>query len=147
MGAVRLDDITIVPLKRIEVTGGDVMHAMKKADPGYHEFGEAYFSWAKKRHIKAWKLHTRMILNLVVPVGEIRFVFIDPADPTKFRVEDIGISNYARITVPPGIWFGFMGIAEQDSLLLNIANIIHEPDETVKEDVSFFSYNWMANHS
>jgi len=142
MGTISVDDIKIVSLKRIEVPGGDVMHAMKKSDPGYENFGEAYFSWAKKDHVKAWKLHTRMTLNLVVPVGKIRFVFVSPNDPTAFRVEDIGTSNYVRITVPPGLWFGFKGLVEEDSLLLNIANIIHEPDETVKEALSFFSYNW-----
>ena len=146
MGTVGLKDIITVPLRRIAVTGGDVMHAMKKGDPGYNEFGEAYFSWAKKGHVKAWKRHTEMTMNLVVPLGEIRFVFVSPQNPEEFRVEDIGASNYTRITVPPGIWFGFTGISEQDSLLMNIANIIHAPDESLKKTVSSFSFNWLIHN-
>ena len=58
--------------------------------------------------VKAWKQHRRMTLNLVVPVGNVRFVFL--ADEGKAqREETIGVSNYVRLTVPPGVWFGFQG--------------------------------------
>jgi len=142
MGPISIDDIIITPLQRIQVIGGDVMHAMKKLDQGYVGFGEAYFSWVQHQYVKAWKLHTKMTLNLVVPVGEIRLVFVSPDNPLRFRTENIGTNNYSRITVPPGLWFGFQGIAEQDSLLLNMANIVHEPDETQRKEITSFSYNW-----
>ena len=143
MGSVKLDEIIITPLKKIEVVGGNVLHG---SDTGFQGFGEAYFSWVQKGFVKAWKLHTRMTLNLVVPVGKIKLVFLSPVEPARFRVEIIGEENYARITVPPGLWFGFQGVAEKDSLLLNIANIIHEPEETQRKDIESFSYNWMNVH-
>ena len=146
MGTVTVEAVNIVPLKRIGVEGGDVMHAMKNSDPGYKGFGEAYFSWVACGYVKAWKLHTRMTLNLLVPVGEVRFVFVSPDKPERYRVEDIGTSSYSRITVPPGLWFGFQGLSESDSLVLNLANIIHDPAETVREKISFFPYKWVNNH-
>ena len=49
-----------------------------------------------------------MTLNLIVPVGEIRFNFIEVENGKiiKNRSEfTIGQSNYCRITVPPLIIF------------------------------------------
>ena len=139
---VSVNDILITPLKRIEVTGGDVMHGLKNTDAGYQGFGEAYFSWIEKDCVKAWKQHTRMTLNLIVPVGEIRFVFFSPDDVSNFRTEIAGVSRYVRITVPPGLWFGFHGIGEGQSLLLNVANIQHEPEEVHREMLTVFPYDW-----
>jgi len=142
MGIVTVDDIIISPLKKIEVQGGDVLHGIKVSDAGYNGFGEAYFSWVIQDHVKAWKLHTRMTLNIVVPVGEIQFTFTSPDAPGLFRTEVIGIANYVRLTVPPGLWFGFKGVTAGYSLLLNIASIEHEPDETLKKGITDFDFNW-----
>ena len=40
----------------------------------------------------------------------------------SFREEEIGASNYSRITVPPNIWFGFR-MSDKLSLALNLANL------------------------
>jgi dTDP-4-dehydrorhamnose 3,5-epimerase len=141
MGAVTLEQIRVTSLKRIPVLGGDVLHALKRTDDGFLDFGEAYFSMVEFGAVKAWKLHRRMTLNLVVPVGEVRFVFF--AEDGKTRREDtIGISNYARLTVPPGIWFGFQGLEAPFSLILNVADIPHEPDEVERKPLEGFDYRW-----
>ena len=131
MGAMKLADILVTPLRQIETAGGDVLHAMKQTDAGYTGFGEAYFSWVSAGAIKAWKRHTRMTMNVVVPVGQVRFVFrcINADGADEFRVEDIGTNRYARITVPPGIWFGFQRLHAHQSLVLNIASIAHDLNE------------------
>lgn len=136
-----LDDVVLTPLARIEAIGGDVLHAMKQSDAGYAGFGEAYFSWVSGGAVKAWKRHMRMTMNLIVPLGRVRFVFrVDDVD--EFRVEEIGVNRYARITVPPGIWFGFQGLAEPQSLVLNIANIPHDPKEIQRRALTDISYGW-----
>jgi dTDP-4-dehydrorhamnose 3,5-epimerase len=137
VGTVNLDQIIVTPLKRIAVSGGDVLHALKCSDSGYQCFGEAYFSIIEHGVIKAWKMHREMTLNLIVPVGEVRFVFVS-SDFKQRREECIGIANYARLTVPPGIWFGFEGLASPSSMLLNIANIIHDPNELERIDIPEF---------
>ena len=136
-----LDDIIITPLARIATAGGDVLHALKQSDAGYAGFGEAYFSWVDAGSVKAWKRHTRMTMNVVVPVGQVRFVFrLDGTD--DFRMEEIGVDRYARITVPPGIWFGFKGLSAPQSLVLNLANIPHDPDEVERLALSEIKYDW-----
>ena len=118
------------------------MHALRASDDGFNGFGEAYFSWIEKGAIKAWKCHRHMTLNLVVPLGEVRFVFNLPGGNHEFKVQDIGELNYARLTVPPGIWFGFEGKATGKSLLVNFADIVHDPNEVLKKQKSEISYKW-----
>lgn len=132
--------IIVTPLKRVPVAGGDVLHAMKRSDPGFVDFGEAYFSQIEQGAVKAWKRHLRMSLNLVVPVGAVQFVFVDDEGAT--REEVVGLDRYARLTVPPGIWFGFKGLVAPYSLLLNVADIPHDPAEIERKDMGAFMFDW-----
>lgn len=141
MGETSLKDIIITPLARIPTAGGDVLHALKQNDAGYSGFGEAYFSWVEAGSIKAWKRHTRMTMNVVVPVGQVRFVFcLNGA--RKFRIEEIGVDRFVRITVPPCTWFGFQGFASPQSLVLNIADVPHDPSEVERLALSDIKYDW-----
>jgi dTDP-4-dehydrorhamnose 3,5-epimerase len=136
-----LDDILISPLACIQTEGGDVMHAMKKSDAGFYNFGEAYFSWVDAGVIKGWKCHTQMTMNIVVPIGQVLFVFYSK-DTDRFKVESIGVDRYVRITVPPGIWFAFKGLRSSQSLVLNIASIEHNPNEVNRLELSKIKFNW-----
>lgn len=144
MSVASVDDVCVTPLKRITTPGGDVLHALKASDPGFRGFGEAYFSWVAPGAVKAWKCHLRMTLNLVVPVGLVQFVFHGQDQQHVFRTEIVGESRYARLTVPPGIWFGFQGMGGAPSLLMNLADIEHDPDEVLRKTVSEFDYDWNA---
>ena len=142
MGVVSLTDILVTPLRRIPTIGGDVMHALKDSDDGFNGFGEVYFSWVEQGAIKAWKYHQHMTLNLVVPLGEISFVFHIKDQENCFRTETIGEEQYIRLTVPPGIWFGFQGRGSGQSLLMNLADMVHEPDEVIRKKTSEIVYKW-----
>jgi len=141
---MNLENILVTPLQRIEIAGGDVLHAMKQGDEGFVGFGEAYFSSITFNAVKAWKRHLRMTMNLLVPVGQVRFVFHvkDACGDVRFLTQVIGEGNYARITVPPGIWFGFKGMAASQSLILNIASIPHDPLEVERIGSSEINYSW-----
>ena len=142
MGVVSLADILVTPLMRLPTIGGDVMHALKNYDNGFNGFGEVYFSWVERGMIKAWKCHQHMTLNLVVPLGEISFVFHRKDQENCFRTENIGEEKYVRLTVPPGIWFGFQGRGSGQSLLMNLADMAHDPDEVLRKKTSEIVYNW-----
>lgn len=140
MGQPDLGAIFATPLDRIALAEGDVLHAMKRSDRGFAGFGEAYFSIVNHGAVKAWKRHLRMTLNLVVPVGEVQFVFADGAG--AFRAERIGEGRYRRLTVPPGVWFGFKGLAAPWSLLMNVADIAHDPLEVERRSISEMKFDW-----
>jgi len=142
MGQITVDDILITPLKHIYVEGGNVFHAMKNLDDGYISFGEAYFSEINPGYVKAWKRHLHMTLNLIAPHGKVKFVFFD--QQKKYREEIIGDERYSRITVPPSIWFGFQGVSNSKSLILNIADIVHDPNEIERKSLNEIYYDWEA---
>lgn len=131
-------------LKQIYHPKGDLFHGMKKCDPGFSGFGEAYFSTIYAGEIKPWKKHVRMTLNLIVPVGKIRFVMYDDRTESATQGEtldvEIGPENYQRLTIPPGVWMAFEGIGEELNLLLNIADIEHDPEEVERADMERFNY-------
>jgi len=144
MVIMKLADIIFTQLPRIETSGGNVMHAMKNTDVGFAGFGEAYFSWIQSGSTKAWKQHTKMTMNLIVPIGSIKFVFctIDARGSKEFRTEIIGDCNYSRLTVPPGVWFGFQGLNISPSLVLNLASIPHDSNEVLRLELSDIDYEW-----
>jgi dTDP-4-dehydrorhamnose 3,5-epimerase len=131
MGQVDLNQIIETPLNIINVPGGDVLHALKFNEKSFISFGEAYFSKIEKNIIKGWKLHTKMTLNLVVPIGEVEFKFVSE-DFVNEKTYIIGYNNYSRLTIPPNIWFGFRGLASPCSLILNLADILHDSEEVRK---------------
>ena len=133
-----MDGVTLKPLKIIENSKGDVFHAMKSSENEFAGFGEAYFSSIKKNYIKGWKKHTKMTLNLIVVTGEIKFVIYDNQN---FFSINLSKNNYQRLTIGPNLWLGFQGIDDQN-ILLNIANIEHNPSESLNEDIAVFKYNW-----
>ena len=128
-------------LKIIDNVNGSIMHALKKSDLGFKDFGEIYFSHVKHNTIKAWKKHKRMTMNLVVPVGNVKFVFYDE-EKNFFEEYKIGENNYCRLTVKPLIWFGFQGIGNYNNIVMNIANIEHDPNEVERKDLLDLKYNW-----
>tara|TARA_B110000305_G_C19383304_1_gene610788 strand:+ start:193 stop:630 length:438 start_codon:yes stop_codon:yes gene_type:complete len=141
-----IDGITFTALDKIEADAGSVLHFIKNDDPGYIGFGEVYFSTVKKGAIKAWKMHKLMTLNLVVPVGEVLFVFVDQRKKSKTNGEiykvRLSSNPYRRMTVPPGIWFGFMGLSSELNLLSNQADIVHDPNEVERKDLNAFQIDW-----
>lgn len=138
-----IEEIVITNLKRISVPGGDILHGMKKTDNGYSDFGEIYFSYILKDKIKAWKIHKKMILNLIVPFGSVRFNFIQLNSEGLIdkRMEiTVSSDNYCRVTVPPNIIFGFKGVGKDSSIVANIADITHSDDEVKKIDINEFEF-------
>lgn len=127
-------------MKQIHNPKGDIFHAMKKSDDGYNGFGEAYFSTIHKNDIKGWKQHKEMVLNLVVPTGAIEFIIYSEKEQEFFSVI-LSQNNYQRLTVAPGLWMAFRGI-EENSMLLNLASIEHNPNEAINLDLNEIKYAW-----
>ena len=139
-----IEDVLITPLDIIETSSGGVMHAMKKTNAGFFGFGEAYFSQVERGAIRGWKRHKEMVLNLIVPAGEIRFVLCDDREASNTQFQEVIISkdNYCRLTVPPLIWVGFQNLSEEMSTVLNIANIEHDSKEVERLEIDKIKFNW-----
>jgi dTDP-4-dehydrorhamnose 3,5-epimerase len=127
----------VTPTRRIANPKGDVYHGLKSTDDTYRGFGEAYFSVVHHGATKGWKRHNLMTLNLVVPVGTIEF-HLRSDDGSVAESIQLGQRNYARLTVPPGVWMAFSGIDAPLNLLLNVASIPHDPAEAVNLPLEHF---------
>lgn len=142
-----LSGLIITPLKKIETQGGDVLHAIKESDNGFFGFGEAYFSRIDSKVIKGWKRHRKMTMNLIVPIGRVRFVIYDNRDESKSiqKFHEVILDSedkYNRLTVPPLLWVAFQGLCSSSSCILNVANIEHSSEEVDRKDLAEIKYNW-----
>ena len=131
-----MDGVELTPLKRINHPKGDLYHGLKATEQSYTGFGEAYFTTISCGNTKGWKKHLRMTMNLVVPVGQVRF-YLRNEEGEAFSVE-LGENNYQRLTVGPGLWMAFEGRGQELNLVLNIANIPHDPIESVSVALETF---------
>ncbi|MDX4063835.1 WxcM-like domain-containing protein [Aliarcobacter skirrowii] len=135
-----MDGVILTPLKQIYHPKGDIFHAMKKSDIGFDGFGEAYFSTINQNDIKGWKKHTKMTLNIIVPVGNIEFVVYDENSKEFFSTK-LSHNNYQRLTVKAGLWMAFKGL-DKYNMLLNLASIEHDPNEAVNIELNEINYEW-----
>ena len=141
-----ISGIKINKKKIIEDNYGSVMHIMNNKDKNYKGFGEVYFSTINYKIVKGWKRHKKMTMNIVVPIGEIKFVFFDDRKKSNsvnsFFEITLSQNNYKILTVPPRIWFSFQGLNKKNNLLLNFSNIKYINNEIEKKNLSFIKYKW-----
>jgi dTDP-4-dehydrorhamnose 3,5-epimerase len=143
-----IEGIELTPLRQFNLEKGNVLHGIKKSEKSFYGLGEVYFSFIKYNAIKAWKKHERMICNFVVPVGKIKFVIYDPRTESstynQFFEIILSSENYCRMTLPPGLWYGFRGESSQENMVVNIASIEHDPGEQtmLETDDQKIPYNW-----
>ena len=143
MGESVDNTIKYISLQKISNPLGDVWHAIKSSDSEYAGFGEAYFSFIKKGKIKGWKKHKKATLNLIVPVGEIKFFAYDEEQEDKHsKLSSFTLSeeNYFRLTIPSGIWLAFKGLKERN-MLLNVSDYSHDPSEVEAIEIENFPIN------
>lgn len=143
----KINGVYLNSLKKIDAPGGEVFHILKKGDLGYVDFGEVYISSIRSGAIKQWKRHSRMTLNLVVIKGLVRFVVHDdrPFSSTIGSTEEYAIGlpdNYSRLTIAPGLWVAFQGLGPDTNLVLNVADIAHDPEEMDRGDQDLFPFDW-----
>ena len=79
-------------------------------------------------------------------MGKVRFIIYDDRENSSsqnnFMDVSLSINNYYRLTIPPNVWLAFQGIGSELNLVLNIADMEHDPDEIVRTDLSNISYHW-----
>ncbi len=131
----------VTPLRRIAVPDGDVFHGLRHDDEDFAGFGEAYFTTVAHGAVKGWRRHRRMVMNLLVPAGRVRFVVAEDGAQTQFDLAPEP-DRYGRLTVPPGCWLAFQGLTRTTNLILNIASIGHDPSEAETRPLDAFARDW-----
>ena len=134
-------DLTLVPMNT-----GSILHAYLKTQSAHIDIQEIYFSTIQYESIRAWKCHTQMTINLSVVSGSVKIAMIDGRKNSSsyLNIDEIVLSHspYFRLTIPPGIWFGFLGLTNPDSIICNIADHAHDPKELMRKDYNDFDYTF-----
>lgn len=142
----KIQGLYLNSLKIIKTDGGEVLQAIKNNEESFVEFGEAYFSTINYKIVKGWKRHNKMTLNLIVPIGSIKFVIFDNRESQNENgiYFDVILSrkNYMRLTIPPHVWFAFQGQDRSSNTLLNIASIKHDNSEVDQKEIDEIPYDW-----
>ncbi len=141
-----IEGVLLTPLNKISHPKGDIFHVIKKSSEGYQGFGEVYISTIVRNEVKGWKKHHEMTLNLIVPSGEIKIVIFDDRKDSrtynKFQEVVLSLKNYCRLTVPRELWVAFQGKGDSLNMLINVASIEHNPDESGSIDLNEIDYSW-----
>jgi dTDP-4-dehydrorhamnose 3,5-epimerase len=149
-----IDGVILTELRQIIDERGAVLHMLRCDAPEFSGFGECYFSEVLPSAIKAWKRHRAQTQNLAVPVGRIRVVIYDDRDgsATRGQLQDLELGrpdNYLRLRIPAGLWYGFSCIGNTPALLVNCADLPHDPkdSEVLSMDDPRIPYRWGAQRS
>jgi len=145
----KINGVVVTPLRQILDDRGAVLHMLRNDAADFQHFGECYFSEVAPGAVKAWKRHTEQTQNLAVPVGRVRLVIYDNRSGSeshgRLEVLELGRPDaYARVQVPPGLWYGFACLSEVPALLANCADMPHKPAESeqMPKDTPLIPYRW-----
>lgn len=135
-----IDGVAVLPLRQIADERGAVLHVMRNDSPLFTAFGEVYCSLTLPGAVKAWKRHLRQTQHFAVPVGRLRLVLVDrrPDSPTSGVVEQHILGrpdHYVLCRIPPGIWYGFQALDDQSALIVNLADMPHEVEESERLEI------------
>lgn len=133
--------ISVTDLPAVIHPKGNIFHVIKASDNDYMGFGEAYFSTINPGEVKGWKRHSKMTMNLVVPVGAVEFAFSgNLATCGEYEILTLSPNNYKRVHVPPGVWVAFKCVSAEPAVVLNMASIEHDPLEADNVSLSQVAY-------
>lgn len=121
-------------LNEIVNENGNILHFLKINENINLKIGEVYFSEILPGIIKAWKLHSKQIQRICIPVGLVKIIVIDMRKDSNtyfFKKEYvIGRPNFhSLLIIPPGLAYGFKGLGENVSIIANAPDLIHDPLE------------------
>ena len=141
--------VTVTELRQIVDHRGAVLHMLRRDAADFGGFGECYFSEVLPAAVKAWKRHRLQTQTVAVPVGRLRMVIYDDraGSPTRGRLEVLELGRpdaYLRLSIPPGVWYGFSCVSAMPALLVNCADLPHDPAdaETLALDDPGIPYTW-----
>ena len=149
--AAGIAGVDIVPLQRLPDERGTIYHMLRSTDPHFIAFGEIYFTSIYRGVVKGWHRHRDMTLNYACISGRIKLVLYDDRrdSPTKETLMErfLGPDDYSLVSIPPGVWSGFKGMAEE-SLVANCATHPHDPSRTERIDPfgDRIPYDWGVRH-
>lgn len=143
-----IEGVKIIPLKQIVDIRGAVYHVFRNENHNVN-VEEVYISRVNAGVIKGWKQHLQTWQRFVVLYGKIEIIFHDEREdsPTRGVFQKVILGpgdDYARLELPPMIWYAFRCLSEDYSLMVNISEMIHVDGESnnIPLQNDLFHYDW-----
>ncbi len=127
---VRTKALRVIPDER-----GRLFEMLRRDESIFLKFGQVYCTSVTVGVVKGWHYHKRQVDNFVCVSGMIKLVAYDArtGSRTKGLVNEffIGVHHPMLVQIPPGVYHGFKGLTEPESLVINIST---EPYHHAKPD-------------
>ena len=127
----------IFQIKKIKNTRGDIVKIVDKKKKYFKGFGELYLTEIKKGEVKGWNYHKRNICLLYVASGKVKFYFKEKIKNTFTKSITINYKMNKILQINNNTWFAFTSYTKK-SLVFNFMNKIHNPKETLKDQITSF---------
>ncbi len=131
-----IDGVVVKKLKVIPDERGRLMELFRSDDSDFKGFGQAYMTTVNFGVVKAWHYHKEQTDSFAVVSGMVRIGMYDSRDGSPTKGESLsvyaGIHNPVLVQIPPGVYHGFKGISEGESIVINIPDKLFNyssPDE------------------
>ena len=110
-----IDGVAIKNLRLIPDERGWLMEILRCDDAIFEKFGQVYCTTAYPGVVKAWHYHKKQTDNFTCVHGMMKVALYDAREdsPTRGNLMEffVGEKNPILISVPPGVYHGFKGIA------------------------------------
>jgi dTDP-4-dehydrorhamnose 3,5-epimerase len=119
-----IDGVHIKKLRFIEDERGRLMEVLRKDDPFYGKFGQAYVTTARPGVVKAWHYHMLQDDNIALLVGKIRFGLFDAREDSRTHGESMDLladeKEPVLIHIPRGVYHGFKCVGDVEAMVMNV---------------------------
>jgi len=141
-------DVILTPLVTHVDDRGYLTEILRATDEHFTKFGQVYIvGMVKSNVIRAWHKHKVLWDWFFISHGTAKFALYDDREdsPTYKEINTfvIGTRNPALLTIPPGVFHGWMSL-EDDTQLISTASEVYDkenPDE-IRVPYDSFNYDW-----
>jgi len=131
-----IDGVKVKKLRVIPDERGRLMEILRRDDEFFQKFGQVYMTTTYPGVVKAWHKHEKQADNIACVGGMIKMALYDgrPGSPTFKEIDEfyLGVHNPSLVHVPPGILHGWMGVSQEEAVIINIPTEPYDrehPDE------------------
>lgn len=137
-------ELNVIPDDR-----GRLFEVLRRDEPLFSAFGQAYVTTTMPGVVKAWHRHRLQTDHFCCLVGMIKLVLLDdrPGSPSEGRVEQVWLGEHKPrlVVVPPGVWHGWTCTSDREAMILNLASEPYDhtaPDEERLPPHGVLPYDW-----
>jgi len=144
---LKSEKLNSILAKRLRVHSDDrgfLYEVLRRDDPQYRKFGQAYINYTEPGVIKGFHKHMENEDNFVCISGRLKLVIVDE-ETEEAREFFLGAENLVCVNIPANLHHGWLVLGNERACVLNVSTEPYnssEPDEVRISPDSFEWYTW-----